>query len=281
MSYRLCVCDLDGTLLSSENKISEADLKALLYLQHEGIPVTIATGRSQLQIREYVSRLEVTVPIIGCNGGIICTPYDEQMLKVQYMPAKRARAISEYCAQNKLDYLMYTSKFVCYTPESRRIDGYRRYNATMEYSSEAYKAFHVPLHSIAELPEDGYEDVIKILVLGDTPMLRYIEDRFNADSTLTIVSSGHGLIDIMADCTSKGDAVLWLANYLGISSEEVIVFGDSPNDESMFKVAGGCVAMENAVESIKKLASYVTLSNDESGISHAITKIFNLTNHST
>lgn len=275
MSYRLCVCDLDGTLLSSKNKISDADLRALLYLQNNGIPVTIATGRSQLQIREYVARLKVSVPIIGCNGGIICTPQDEQMLKVHYMPAKRAREISEYCAQYKLDYLMYTSKYVCYTPESRRIDGYRRYNAVMECNLRANKAFRVPLRSIAELPANGYDDVIKILVLGDTTMLGHIEDRFNSDSILTIVSSGHGLIDIMAESTSKGDAVLWLAKHLDISPNEVIVFGDSPNDESMFQVAGGRIAMGNAVDSIKKLASYITLSNDESGISHAIIKLFN------
>ena len=49
MKPLLCICDLDETLLNSQKKISEANEKAILTLQRNGTPVTIATGRSHLQ----------------------------------------------------------------------------------------------------------------------------------------------------------------------------------------------------------------------------------------
>ena len=121
---------------------------------------------------------------------------------------------------------------------------------------------------------DNFSNIVKILIHDDTAHIPEFEQRFNADNTLTIVSSGKNLIDIMPDNTTKGNGIRVLAEKLGIPVSEVAAFGDSMNDEAMLRAAGFSVAMGNAEKEIKDICDFVTLSNDEGGITHAIKHIF-------
>ena len=57
---------------------------------------------------------------------------------------------------------------------------------------------------------------------------------------------------------------------LGIDRSEVIAFGDAQNDQSMIEWAGIGVAMGNAVDEVRAVADYVTLSNNDDGIAAAL-----------
>ena len=134
--------------------------------------------------------------------------------------------------------------------------------------------FAVPLRCMDAVGEADFACAIKILVLGNKDELSKIARKFNEDDTLTIVSSGVGLIDIMAKGATKGGAVCALAERLGIAMEHVAVFGDSPNDISMFEVGGVRVAVENAVDEVKRLATFITKDNNQSGVAHALSRLF-------
>ena len=80
-------------------------------------------------------------------------------------------------------------------------------------------------------------------------------------------------LEFMAKDVSKGNAIKALCEKLNISLSEVICFGDSLNDQSMFKVVGYAVAMGNASEELKKIADKVTLDNDSNGIPVALKEL--------
>lgn len=269
MEPLLYVCDLDDTLLGKDKRISKVNLDAVLKIQRSGVPFTIATGRSHLQIREYISQLEIEIPVITCNGGVTSTPKKENLLSVAYVEPEIAKKITAFCEGNKLDYLMYTARNICYTKESVRIIGYFKYNENLKNPE-----FTVPLKCMDEVTDADYNEAIKILVLGDYEMLDYIKREFNKEGKLTIVSSGKGLVDIMAKATSKGDAVEKLARSLDIPLDRVVVFGDSPNDVSMFEAAGTSVAVGNAVDEVKAIATHTTLPNYEDGVAAALKELF-------
>ena len=63
-----------------------------------------------------------------------------------------------------------------------------------------------------------------------------------------------------------------IGKILGVEREEMMSFGDSPNDIPMIKAAGIGVAVGNAKDSVKEAADYVTLSNDEAGVARAVEK---------
>ena len=159
-------------------------------------------------------------------------PKSEEILHVSYLDAARAKNITAFCEENHLDYLMYTAQHICYTEGSERIVGYVRYNKGLLADARRNHDFAVPLRSMNDVSDKDYAEAIKILVLGSASMLSEISNLFNIDQKLTIISSGVGLIDIMAHATTKGDAVRDLARRLAIPIERVAVFGDSPNDVS-------------------------------------------------
>ncbi|MEQ8198981.1 MAG: HAD-IIB family hydrolase, partial [Clostridiaceae bacterium] len=89
---------------------------------------------------------------------------------------------------------------------------------------------------------------------------------------LEVVSSGPDNIEIMAEGTSKGSGVKAFSEILGVDKKEIICIGDHENDISMVTYAGLGIAMGNAVDSLKKVADYVTDDNENSGVGKAINK---------
>ena len=63
-----------------------------------------------------------------------------------------------------------------------------------------------------------------------------------------------------------------LKKRLNIKESNIMAIGDSPNDSAMIIAAGLGIAMGNALEEVKAIADYVTLSNSEDGVAHAVRK---------
>ncbi len=258
MKLLCCACDLDGTVLNSKNQLPDAVRDALLGLRDRGIRLVLATGRTSLQIREYVSVLKLDTPVITCNGGVITDAKSGEILSVRYFAPEKIRAIVHSALERGLDFLLYTNEYVYHSEHSVRILKFSNYNKTVP------ERFQVPIRPVCELP--GFDGIIKILITHDLSIMPELIREWD-DGTISVVSSGENLIDIMPGRgTSKGEALLNVCERMGISPENVAVFGDSPNDISMFSVSGFAVAMGNAADAVKAAADFVTSTCDEDGV---------------
>ena len=79
-------------------------------------------------------------------------------------------------------------------------------------------------------------------------------------------------LEVMKKGVSKGDTLAKLGELLDISPQEMMTMGDQENDLSMIELAGLGVAMGNATDQVKEAAQYVSLTNEEDGVAHAIHK---------
>ena len=70
----------------------------------------------------------------------------------------------------------------------------------------------------------------------------------------------------------KGKGILNLSKKLNIDKSEVMAIGDSHNDLPMREATDKLIAMDNAKSEFKEIADYITKSNDEDGVAHAIEK---------
>lgn len=82
-------------------------------------------------------------------------------------------------------------------------------------------------------------------------------------------------MDYCVECiptgVDKGFGLIKLCEYLEIETEEVMIIGDSDNDREMFEVHGPLkIAMGNAKDSIKELATHIVSTNDQDGVAEAI-----------
>ena len=83
-------------------------------------------------------------------------------------------------------------------------------------------------------------------------------------------SSSPQNIELNQDAANKGDALLALADRLGVPREKTLAFGDGLNDISMIRAAGVGIAMDNAEDVVKEAADWVTASCDEDGVARGI-----------
>lgn len=263
-----CVCDLDGTLLNSHNTISEQDKEALRMLCDIGAELVLATGRSDLMIKQYVHELGVKMPVIACNGGLIRDQGTGEIIFMKTIETGLAGELLRYCEIKGYDHMAYTSDMVYFSR------GNKRTRVFEESNRKTACDFRVPLKETEELMKNPLpQNIIKFLVSNvEEAVFEEMDYMFNSDNDLTIVSSGKGLIDIMASNTTKGEGLKLLSKRFGIDLERTIAFGDNHNDLSMFAICRLPIAVANAEEKVKQAAKIVTLSNDESGVGHAIKK---------
>lgn len=268
-NIKLCVFDLDGTLLNSDKKITQKTLSSIKNLQKNNIKYTIATGRIDILARKYQREISSDLPIISCNGSIIRDLSD----KTYYMKTIDFNTIKEifnFFTSKNLHFLFYTEKIILVTKNNPRIKILEKYNEAAD-KTDKFKF---------EIIDN---DINKYSHLNFLKSLAHIEDREKLLETqnilnekfkdLSIVSSDYELLDLMPSGVNKGSSLNILCNILNIKKEDICVFGDNFNDLEMIKFAGISIVPENGEEEIKKLSTYITKSNDNEGISYAIDNI--------
>jgi Cof subfamily protein (haloacid dehalogenase superfamily) len=265
---RLIVCDLDGTLLDSEKRISAANLLAIKLARERGVFVTICSGRVHPMLEAYSRQLDIRGPLIAANGAVI---YDTRTGTLPYLKAADKDAVYaflEYCGERGLDHLAATDRGCWYSKNSRRIVRFEQYNRIAASGGLPL----IPLREFGPDYRNALEsDIYKVLVAELSPEeMRLAADYIQTLGILSWTSSERGLLDVSAKGVSKGEGLRNLRRLLGLEKEQVCAFGDYWNDIPMLEEAGLPVAMGNAADEVKKHALVVSASNDEDGVALAI-----------
>ncbi len=268
-NIKLCIFDLDGTLLNSNKEISNETTYAIKNLSKHNINYTIATGRLDLLARKYQRQISSNLPIISCNGSLI-RDLSNKIYYSKTIKFEIIRNIFNYFRSLELDFMFYTENLVLVTKNNPRVKFLENYVKTVDKSDK----FDF---------EILYDDIEKYSNLKFLKSLIYIKDREKLLETqsllnqnfknLSIVSSDYELLDLMPLGINKGTALSILCKILNISSKDVCVFGDNFNDIEMINFAGTSIVPENGETEIKNLATHITKSNNEDGIAHAINNI--------
>ncbi len=267
---RLVAFDLDGTLLKSDHTISKLSLLAIQKLREKGIKIAIASGRIFTMLETYSHALGGADFVISVNGGAIDDLNKGVSVERQYLPTEDAKHVIEYCLDQHLDCCLLTRGPSYFVKDSLRVQRFEMYNAIAETSG--LKKIEIKYY---DQMIDDVHHIEKILVqeMNATKthkMMKFVDQQ----TALTYTTSDKNLLDVSAKGISKGDALLKIASYMGISQDQICAFGDYDNDISMFEVAGIAIAMGNASKRALEAAHYVTESNDDEGIAIAIKEIF-------
>lgn len=258
---------MDGTLLNSQDIITEENVKALKKLQQSGTEVMIASGRLDLMVKRYIHQLDLRGHVIACNGGLIRNIKTNEIVYSNAMDHNIVEDILTFCIEENINFLLYTADVVFSNRNNPRLLRYEEMNRSID-NSLRFEVNYLD-DTVMEVIKDI--DVLKVLLICDNQeQVGYLIDKFSQIDKLTVVSSAKDLVDIMASNTSKGKAITVLAEKLKVKLEDVIAFGDNYNDMDLLQSVGMPIAMENAVEELKTEAKYITKSNEESGVAYAI-----------
>lgn len=282
---KVIACDMDGTLLGVDHKVSEKNLEAIHRAQQAGVRFMIATGRNFQGAIEELEGLDLTCDYLVGSGAEVRTP-DRQVIQRCAIPMELCYQVCHALEEFPVSIIFCSDKhdYRIGTPEEieegciRQIQLFHL-NMTREeiLVSDLYrrvKANNRSISDLSELEEKGIP-VYKIFLFSDNiPMLQDINGRLEGMEGIAVSSSFITNVEITAAAAQKGPVLKQYIESLGYSMDQVMVLGDSLNDYSMFSLDfGATVAMENATPEIKAIAKYVTKSNREDGVAYAIDKM--------
>ncbi|MFT5838881.1 MAG: Cof subfamily protein (haloacid dehalogenase superfamily) [Flavobacteriales bacterium] len=266
--------DLDGTLLNDASEISSFTKETLLLLGEKNIAYTVATGRTMLSAQRILDGHVFDLPQIYNNGVTTWDPKIQQLTLQNLLNNAEISTIIDVALAQGI------------TPFVNAIDNHHHFMFHSETRHEVEKELILKYFSssiatllpLEVIPTDSQVTNISMIGAADTIHEMWLE--LNTHKNL-IAYSGPALegnefrwMDVHHCLANKGSAVTNLKKQLGASN--VICFGDSDNDLSMFKLADECYAPENAKEVIKKSANAVIGHNHKDGIAHFLRERFSL-----
>lgn len=259
---------MDETLLSPDKSISAENIAALHKLTEMGVGISIATGRSHFLIRKYTELLSLSLPVITCNGGILFSPQNAEIIWKSTIDEGVLRNLLSYLFEQQADFLAYSDQMVYFPRGSERISIFHNYNKTVPADRQA-PLQEITAEYINGVSNQSLSGVAKILLYNTSAdEAAYLKSQ----SGLEVVASMEKCLDIMKKDTTKGNALVALAELLEIPLQNIAAFGDNENDISMFTSGVLGIAMGNSSAAIREKARCVTGTNSESGVAQGIYK---------
>jgi Cof subfamily protein (haloacid dehalogenase superfamily) len=253
-TVKLIAFDLDGTLLTSDKRITERAEKAIRALAHAGIIMIPCTGRPPRNTKTYVEQLGLKSAFVfngaGIYNGLNNTTIYRHCIKketaLQIIKQMR-EAIPGVIAGIETSHGWYLDI------------GYYEWRKTQAY--------------LPQLEPTGVGDIYDFV--DDTTVKIYFRKSGFTARAMSLALTGIDtyftwssteLLEVMAHGVNKREALSYICTELGISWQEVIAFGDEHNDQGMLMWAGLGIAMANAKPEAEEAADYTTKSNDEDGV---------------
>ena len=258
----LVALDLDGTLLTSDKRLSVKAIDAVTEARRRGIKVVIATARPPRTVLEIYRHLKLNTHQINYNGALIQHPEHQQHLRHQPISPDLAYAICTVARKTDRKCIIALEILDKWFTD--------KHDPTL--TTETGKLFK-PDH-VGPLLEPLKQPVTKLMVMAPPDRMAIIRkelmDRYKAAATF-IVNEPH-LTQISHYEADKGRALRFLCEKYSVQPEHVMAIGDGPNDIGMLRFAGLGVAMGNSFPGVKEAADVVAPTNDQDGVADTFWK---------
>ncbi|MGE3285723.1 MAG: HAD family hydrolase [Pseudonocardia sp.] len=264
---RLVATDVDGTLLDPSERVPPRSVAVIDRLRASGTEFVLATGRPPRWIPPVTEQLGSECLAVCANGAVL---YDGVTDRVVWSRALDVDTLAALAAA-AVEALPLSGVAVERVP-TRAFDTDETFLAEPDY----LHAWPGKLH-VASRAEVLSEPAVKLLVrcpgLSSAAMVTALEPLIGelADATF---STPNGLVELAVPGVTKATGLAEVARRLGIAREDVVAFGDMPNDLEMLRWAGHGVAMGNADPALKEIADEITADHGEDGLAVVLERWF-------
>jgi Cof subfamily protein (haloacid dehalogenase superfamily) len=262
VGYELLVCDLDGTLIDHSLTLDPALVAAFKRAAAAGLGITIATGRMPLSVDFYREALDIRLPVIYYNGGLIRDAAGMELLRRELPRGILAKVRELFSAAPVHPIFFRDEQLYC-------LD--RTLPIRQFCDDEGLRAHVIPD------PEDFLRlgAFMKGLFIGhrrDLGVLRADLEGVLGDDARLVHTAEHYL-ELLPVASTKGAALAHLATHLGVSLDRVVAVGDHDNDLEMVEAAGLGVAMAHAPESVRAVADRVAPAPADGGLLRLLAEV--------
>lgn len=266
----LYLSDLDGTLLNSEQRVSEKSCEILNRLIDKGLLFSYATARSAVTSVKATKGLSAKIPIIVYNGVFTIDSGTGERILSNMFSRDEALWIYDVLLEHGIDPIVYSV-----------INGVEKFSYIAERCTVGMKEFldtrknDVRERIAANEDEMREGEIFYFTCIDDakklSPACAILEKKFRCIFDKDIYS-GNQWLEVLPKGATKANAALELKKHFGC--DRLVVFGDGMNDIQMFEAADECYAVANASSQLKAAADGIIGSNNEDSVARFILEDF-------
>ncbi len=262
MSLALVISDVDGTLVNHDKQLTQPTIEAVGRLQAAGVPFTLISARPPSGIAWLVEKLKPSGPIAAFNGGTIIAPDGSIVERHQLVRTAVEESFGVAGGTAATPWVFADGRWHIVDPANPHVP----HEVLASSQQPDVRSDLTPL----------FDHVDKLTWVSDDHDLLLdlqakMRDAIGARATIGMSQTYY--LDLTHPTANKGDGVATLARIAGVDLAQVAVLGDQYNDVPMFERAGIAIAMGQAPDPVKGKAGYVSTSNDDDGVAHAIDTI--------
>ena len=273
MSVRLIALDIDGTLLNSRWKVSDANRQAIQEAASRGIEVALVTGRRYDFALPVAQDLGCPVTMIVNNGGLIRSNDGQTRLK-KLLRVETARAVLQIGRSWHHGAAVIFDRPRANQLILERLDRddsirYAYYSRNLDY-----------IGIVSPLESCLTEEPLQVMFSGGVAEMDELEQLLLGSllaanlklAATKYASKDFAVLDVLPPGCTKGAALAEWAALQGFERDDILAIGDNHNDLEMLEFAGIPVVMGNCVPELKTFGWHETHSNDQDGVAAAIEK---------
>ena len=270
MAIKLIASDLDGTIIDSNNAIAPMNFEAVETIHNKNINFAICTGKTYALSKDICNKFQASFGIFGNGSQIINLKTGEEIFK-SVLPLSDVISIIQIAKKQGLHVHIYTEHEMI--SEKLLYMDLRNFKIKDTLSPDL-KIIITP--DILDFVSHLNHPIYKVIISSDfdlTDIKNLFDEQNFSISHITkrgkykdhIIQKEYEYLDISPKNIDKSEALSFLGKYLNLSSHEIMSIGDNKNDFNMIKSSGIGVAVGNAHDDIKKVATYTTKSEVEKG----------------
>ncbi len=264
-AYSVILMDIDGTLVDSNDRISDNTKHILRRLESRGIPVILCSARSPSGVELAVRQAGLERSPIVCYGGSLILDAGRSMIEDRGISGEDALAFKAFAAQEFPDITASAYMYDIWLVDTADDPNVRLVQERGQCT---------PLVGELRSALQSVSHVHKLMCMGPPDQLTGLQTAAAGQfPRLEFARSGAIYLEVLAKGVSKYTAMRRIQRYYGVEARQIAAFGDHYVDLEMLRHAGLGVAMGNAPEEVKAAAAMVTASNDEEGVYIALKRL--------
>jgi Cof subfamily protein (haloacid dehalogenase superfamily) len=273
---KIYISDLDGTLLRNDGVISEFSKNTLSNAIDEGLIFTVASARSVVSIAECLDGLKLKLPVIEINGAFISDletgrheiihHIDRNIIPDIYQTVLECECLPFISSFNGREDCVYYQKIIN--------------EGMLWYLDDRQKNQDRRLQDIPDLKSSFEDKTVCWTIINTFDILKElriaIDSQFGESVETHLYENryftGWYWLTINDRKATKANAISILLEKYGLQDKEVIVFGDHENDLSMLQSADRAIAVSNAIDQLKEIATEIIGENEDDSVVRYITR---------
>lgn len=272
MVYRLLAVNIDGTLLQSNGRLNKSTKEAIDYVHQKGVHVALVTSRNYHSAKKVAKALKINPMMVAQQGAFVGASVEKPIMVKRIseeLTVELVQMLEKTTCQILLIHEKYSLGNRVNLPDNLLGKSVMYLNDQNIYAQNYVDDISEELIDQPMAPTKM--DVIFPEKSDQNDMLKLMKKMF--PEVDVILYPGHKMT-IVPKGVSKWSGVLYLADHLEVRRTEIVSIGDGLDDMEMIAGSGLGVAMGNADEEVRKVAKWVTRSNDQDGVAYMLREFF-------